>query len=393
MSTRLSRRGLLALAGGAVGGVAAGGVLALDASTEPAATVPFEGEHQAGIVTAQQAHLRMAAYDLSAGRSQFAELLRTWSRAARILTAGRELGATHGSWTPPVDTGEAAGLPPARLTLTIGFGPSLFSRLGLEHRRPAPLIDLPAFPGDALDPQRTGGDLCVQACADDPQVAFHALRNMTRLGMGTVGLRWTQAGFLSRPGNGTPRNLMGFKDGTANLDSADAGLMAANVWADRADGTDWMHGGSYLVSRRVRIRVEAWDRTPIGEQESFVGRRRTSGAPFGGQAEHDPVDPSAIPKGAHIRAANPRTGAVSQRERILRRGYNFDDGIAPGLTQSDAGLMFLAYQRDPRRQFVTIQTRLASHDQLREYLEHTGSGIWAVPPGARAGGHVGETLL
>jgi deferrochelatase/peroxidase EfeB len=168
--------------------------------------------------------------------------------------------------------------------------------------------------------------------------------------------------------------------------------MRSNVWAAASDGQNWIAGGSYLVSRRVRIRIEAWDRTPIGEQESIFGRRKGNGAPFGGSAEHDRVVDSKLPADAHIRLANPRTGAASERQRILRRGYNFDDGMAPGLTQSDAGLFFLAYQRDPRSQFVPIQERLASSDRLNEYIQHTSSGLWAVPPGT-AGGFLAESLL
>ena len=391
--SRLSRRRLLVAAGGAVGAAAAGGVLAADGRSAAADTIPFDGPHQAGIATPQQSHLRMAAFDLTADRAELRSLLRRWTGACRLMTAGHELGAIHGQWSPPVDTGEAAGLPAARLTFTVGFGPSLFSAIGRDSMRPRQLADLPHFPGDALDPARSNGDLCVQACADDPQVAFHAIRNLARIGLGTVALRWTQSGFLSRPSGETPRNLMGFKDGTANLDPTDDARMRRNVWAAASDGQAWMAGGSYLVSRRIRIRVEAWDRSSLHEQEHSVGRRKQSGAPFGGRSEHDPVRVSETPAGAHIRLANPRTGRASEHERILRRGYSFDDGLVAGLTQADAGLMFLAYQRDPRHQFVTIQTRLAASDKLGEYLEHTSSGVWAVPPGARPGGYVGETLF
>jgi deferrochelatase/peroxidase EfeB len=392
-SRRLSRRRLLVAAGGAVGAAAAGGALAADGRSAAADTITFDGPHQAGIVTPQQAHLRMTAFDLNAGREDLRSLLRRWTAAARLMAVGHELGATHGQWSPPVDTGEASGLPPARLTMTVGFGPTLFAKAGLRHRRPAQLADLPRFPGDDLDPARSNGDLCIQACADDPQVAFHAIRNMARIGLGTVELRWTQSGFLSRQGDRTPRNLMGFKDGTANLDPDDGARMRRNVWAAASDGQAWMAGGSYLVSRRIRIRIEAWDRSSLHEQEHSVGRRKGSGAPFGGHGEHDPVRISETPVGAHIRLANPRSGAGSEDERILRRGYSFDDGMVAGLTQADAGLMFLAYQRDPRRQFVTIQRRLAASDKLGEYLLHTSSGVWAIPPGSATDGYVGQSLL
>ena len=392
----MSRRRLLALAGGAVGAAAAGGAITtIDGRTAVTDTVEFHGDHQAGITTPQQAHLRFAAFDLTkASRDDVSRLMRQWTAAAALMAGGRSLGRIESNqWAPPIDTGEADGLPAARLTVTLGLGPTFFDRLGLESQRPEQLAPLPHFAGDALVPGHSDGDLCLQVCADDPQIAYHAQRNLTRIGLGTVALRWTQSGFLGLPGEGrTPRNLMGFKDGTANLDASDAGLMRSNVWAAASDGQTWIAGGSYLVSRRVRIRIEAWDRTPIGEQESIFGRRKGNGAPFGGSSEHDRVVDSKLPADAHIRLANPRKGAASERQRILRRGYNFDDGMAPGLTQSDAGLFFLAYQRDPRIQFVPIQHRLASSDRLNEYIQHTSSGLWAVPPGT-AGGYLAEPLL
>ncbi len=392
----MSRRRLLALAGGAAGAAAAGGAIAtIDGRTAVTDTVEFHGDHQAGITTPQQAHLRFAAFDLTrASRDDVTRLMRRWTAAAALMAGGRSLGRIErNQWAPPIDTGEADGLPAARLTVTLGLGPTFFDRLGLESQRPEQLAPLPDFAGDALVPGHSNGDVCLQVCADDPQIAYHAQRNLTRIGLGTVALRWTQSGFLGLPGEGrTPRNLMGFKDGTANLDASDADLMGSNVWASASDGQPWITGGSYLVSRRVRIRIEAWDRTPIGEQESIFGRRKGNGAPFGGSSEHDRVVDAKLPQDAHIRLANPRTGAASERQRILRRGYNFDDGMAPGLTQSDAGLFFLAYQRDPRAQFVPIQQRLASSDHLNEYIQHTSSGLWAVPPGT-AGGYLAEPLL
>jgi deferrochelatase/peroxidase EfeB len=396
---RLSRRRLLGLAGGiglAVGaGVGIGVDRALDGDTDASGTIPFHGVNQAGITTPQQERLAFAAYDLQLSTpNELRRLLRTWTAAAATFTSGDEFGSrTVNSWQPPTDTGEAAGLRAARLTITFGFGPTLFQRLGLERRRPAQLAPLPAFPGEELDRQRSEGDLCVQACADDAQVAFHAVRNLTRLAFGSASLRWLQTGFLGSPPNqATPRNLMGFKDGSNNLDPSDRGRMAENVWADGVDGQRWMAGGTYLVVRRIRIRTESWDRTAIGEQEQIFGRRKADGAPLGERHEHDPVDVRRLPATAHIRLANPRT-AGSDRERILRRGYNFADGVDPDLAELDAGLFFLAYQRDPRRQFVPIQSRLATGDGLNEYIQHRASAVFAIPPGTKPEGFVGETLL
>jgi deferrochelatase/peroxidase EfeB len=403
MSRTLSRRRLLELAG--VGGVAAvaagsGGVLVARAGESTAGgtagTVPFYGDHQAGIVTPQQRHLQFASYDLTARNiAEVRELLGTWTGLAAHLARGDNPPSTGGELAPPDDTGESSGLDPARLTITFGFGPGMFDdRYGLAARRPPELADLPLFEKDQLDAAQSGGDICIQACSNDPQVAFHAIRNLTRDGRGGASLRWLQRGFLSPTddGSGTPRNLMGFKDGTANLDPTNAERMARNVWAAPGPGFEWMTGGTYLVARKIRIRIEQWDRTALGEQERFVGRQKDSGAPIGGTEEFEAVRTDKLEVASHIRLANPRGGSDSERERILRRGYNFDEGV-DDIGQISAGLYFLGYQQDPRRQFSAIQSRLASSDLLNEYLFHTGSAIFAVPPGAGPGSYIGQRLV
>jgi deferrochelatase/peroxidase EfeB len=384
---------LLASAGLAAGGVVSGSLPASASALARGGRLPFHGRSQGGITTPPQAHLRFAAFDVAGSRTDLAGLLRAWSEAAARMCDGEPVGPVGGDpASAPVDTGDAFGLPASRLTLTIGFGPSLFDgRFGLRGARPAPLVDLPAFRGDRLESTRSGGDLGVQACADDPQVAFHAVRTLARIGRGVVTARWSQAGFDSAPDGRTGRNLMGFKDGTNNLDATDPAVMGRNVWVGSGDGPAWMRGGTYLVTRRIRIRIERWDASDLDEQETDVGRRKVSGAPFGARSEFTPVVPEHEPKHSHIMLANPRT-PESEAERILRRGYSFDDGLRPG-GRLDAGLFFAAFQRDPRRQFVPIQRRLAEHDLLGEYLIHTGSAIFAVPPGCRAGGYVGDTLL
>ncbi|MBC7373887.1 MAG: Dyp-type peroxidase, partial [Frankiales bacterium] len=293
----LTRRSLLGLAGaGAVGvGLAAAGPLLAEGgpSLAGATLVPFHGPHQAGITTAVQGHLHVASFDVTTtDRSALVALLQRWTRAAEQLTAGREVGegATGAPLAPPDDTGEALGHDAARLTLTFGVGPSLFDdRFGLAARRPAALADLPAFPKDALDPARCGGDLFVQACADDPQVAVHAIRTLSRLAAGAAAVRWAQLGFgkasATTTDGPTPRNLFGFKDGTANLTGTDAAGLDEHVWAGADDG--WMTGGSYLVARRIRMTIETWDRTSLAEQERVTGRTKREGAPLGGSRERD----------------------------------------------------------------------------------------------------------
>ena len=362
MTGTLSRRRLLELAG--VGGVAAvaagsGGVLVArggeSTGTGTGGTVPFYGEHQAGILTPQQHHLQFASYDVTASDvAELRDLLGSWTGLAARLTRGEDPYSGGSEFAPPDDTGEAGGLDPARLTLTIGFGPGLFDgRFGLAGKRPPELADLPRFEKDELDPAQSGGDICIQACSNDPQVAFHAIRNLTRDGRGGVSLRWLQKGFLSPTdgGAGTPRNLMGFKDGTANLDPTNADRMDRNVWAAPGAGVGWMAGGSYLVARKIRIRIEQWDRTALGEQETFVGRVKDSGAPIGGTGSTRRSRRASSTSPPTSASRIPRTGADSERERILRRGYNFDEGI-DGIGQIGAGLFFLGYQQDPRRQFV-----------------------------------------
>jgi deferrochelatase/peroxidase EfeB len=409
---RIGRRGFL----GAAGALGATAALAPQTLTAPAGAapdpeqiVPFHGEHQAGIVTPVQDRLMYAAFDVtSEDRTDLVDLLQAWTAAAVRMALGRPVGSDNAdAIAPPDDTGEAFGLTPARLTTTFGFGATLFERDGqarfdLAGKRPEALIDLPEFNSDVLDPARSDGDLSVQICADDPQVAFHALRNLTRIGRGVVNLRWSQLGFgktsTTSPAGATPRNLMGFKDGTNNLKSDDSAALRRSVWVGASDQPAWMRGGSYVVIRRIRMLLEVWDRSSLDDQELTIGRVKASGAPLGAGREHDHVDLAArahgdpvIPIDAHVRLAAP---SVNDGAALLRRGYSFTDGIDPMRNQLDAGLFFIAYQRDPRRQFVPVQQRLGQQDALNEYIRHTTSGVYACPPGVKgAGGFVGQELF
>jgi deferrochelatase/peroxidase EfeB len=286
--------------------------------------------------------------------------------------------------------------------LTIGFGPSLFDdRFGLASKRPAALVDLPLFPKDKLDLVRSGGDLCIQACANDPQVAVHAVRNLVRLGFGVTEVRWSQLGFGRSSSTSrsqmTPRNLFGFKDGTNNIKSEDIDVLRDQVWATADDGQPWMMDGTYLVARRIRMHIETWDREPLEGQERIVGRTKGTGAPLGQTAEFDQVDlnvggaggKKVIAEDAHVRLASHETLSGA---KILRRGYNFVDG-SDGVGHLEAGLFFLAFNRDTRKQYIPMQTALSSKDAMMEYLQHTGSAHFAVPPGVREGGYWGDGLF
>ena len=259
-------------------------------------------------------------------------------------------------------------------------------------------IDLPPFPGDVLDPRRSDGDLGIQVCAEDPQVVMHAVRNLVRIGRGTVLARWIQQGFIPATHDETPRNLMGFKDGTNNPDIASDAAMDAAVWVPQEERQAWMRGGTYLVFRRIRILVEFWDRTILDEQERTIGRRKGSGAPMGAAAEFDPLPleakdadgEPAIPIDAHVRLAAP---AMNRGATMLRRGYSFADGLDPVTGEIDAGLLFLAFQQHPETQFVRVQNALAGVDALNEYIKHVGSAIFAVPGGIAPGASVGDALF
>lgn len=410
----MTRRG--ALAGAAALGIGAGldrllagsGGAASGSTASGSASVPFHGAHQAGIATPVQSFLSFAAFDLATGRREdLRHLLQDWTEAAIELTRGRPYGPLSAPPDEvPFDGGEAVGLGPARLTITVGFGPGLFGsrgrdRLGLARRRPPALRPLPSFRGERLDPRRCGGDLCLQACADDPQVAFHAIHLLNGLAGPTATLRWTQQGFgrtsSTSRSQTTPRNLFGFKDGTDNIKAEDGGAMEGFVWVGRGEGPRWMTGGSYLVARRIRFRFPVWDNTSLEDQQRAIGRYKLSGAPLGARREYDPVDLAAtehgrptIPAHAHIRLASP---SYNDGQQILRRGYSYAEPAEAGAGQIDAGLFFLCYQRDPRRQFIPMQRRLAAADALNRHTVHTGSAIFACPPGVRRGGFLGEGLF
>jgi deferrochelatase/peroxidase EfeB len=418
----MRRRNLLTVGGASVVGAAAFGAASAASPPEfagttsvadPSLAVPFYGAHQAGIITPAQDRLHFAAFDvISKDRADLVNLLKAWTRAADRMTGGQPagpIGAVSGSpEAPPDDTGEALDLPPSALTLTVGFGPTLFrdatgrDRFGIADKRPAALADLPAFAREAIQPEISGGDLCVQACANDPQVAVHAIRNLARIAFGVASLRWSQLGFgrtsSTSRAQATPRNLFGFKDGTANLKLEDGELLERQLWVQHEDGPDWMTGGSYLVSRKIRMMIENWDRSALADQEQTIGRSKGSGAPLGGSKEFDAPDfakqssdgDPVIPVDSHVRLAHPdaNNGAY-----LLRRGYQFVDG-SDGLGRLDSGLFFLAYQRDPRRQFVPIQTRLSRQDALNEYIRHVSSALFACPPGVSGpADHWGSTLL
>nr|MCW2727467.1 deferrochelatase/peroxidase EfeB [Aeromicrobium sp.] len=419
----LSRRRLLGAAG--LGALAAGtagagaGYAMADTSPPPVVVDPdalpirFEGVHQAGIVTPSQDRLYFVALDLTTeDRNSLIALLKQWTVAARQMTQGNdvgEMGAVGGSpYSPPEDTGEALGLPPSGLTITIGFGRGMFvddkgkARFGLDGLLPDRLTDMPSFSGDRLDDALSGGDIAIQACANDPQVAVHAVRNLVRIAFGRASVRYSQMGFgrtsSTSSAQVTARNLFGFKDGTNNIKVEEKKAVDDFVWVHQEDGPAWLVGGSYLVTRKIDMRIETWDRESLTGQQAIMGRTKGSGGPMSGGDEFAAIDfdatnedgEPAIDLKSHVRLAHPD---FNNGAKLLRRGYNFVDG-SNGLGQLSAGLFFISYQRDPA-QFVQIQRSLAglNNDLLNEYIVHVGSGLFACPPGVGPTGYWGEKLF
>ncbi|NKY87925.1 Dyp-type peroxidase [Nocardia veterana] len=395
MAERLSRRRLLS-GGAAAAGAAGVAGLTLgadrwsrrDNTPDPGtACEPFYGPHQAGVATAPQLHAAFVAFDLRPGttRADIAGLLRIWSGDAARLTQGEPALA---------DTEPELAARPARLTVTIGFGPRLFTVAGLDAARPDWLAQLPPFSIDRLDSAFCEGDLLLQVCADEATTVAHAVRALTRSVSSLVTVRWTQRGFRNAAAGQTMRNLMGQIDGTVNIAAgADFDRL---VWDD-GRARPWLQGGTSMVLRRIAMNLDTWDELDPEGRELTVGRRIATGAPLTGTRETDDPDFAAvdahgipvIPPSAHIARAH----HTSDGERFLRRGYNYDDAPAPGAT-SNSGLLFAAYQRDIAAQYLPVQRRLAEFDALNTWTTPVGSAVFVIPPGiADKQGYIGQTLL
>jgi deferrochelatase/peroxidase EfeB len=373
-------------------------------ANELSTRVPFDAEHQAGILTPAQAQGSFVALDsLAPDRSTLIAALRDLSTRARSLTQGDTVGAEEID-DPPPDSGILGPVnAPDQMTVTIAFGASLFDeRYGLHAMRPTGLERMPNFAHDNLEPTRTHGDVLLSVCAGQRDTVTHAVRELMRSVAGHLTPRWRIDGFQSArrgptPAN-NPRNLFAFRDGTANPDVEDARLMDELIWvqADRGEPA-WALGGTYQVVRTIRMHVEFWDRVGMFEQQNMIGRYRVSGAPLGGRNEfEDPrydLDPEGkrIPLLAHIRLANPRTPQTAD-QRILRRGYNYDRGIDQA-GNLDQGLVFVAFNQDVQRQFATLQTRLEAEEMV-DYITPVGGGYFFVPRGAGGPGDwVGSGLF
>jgi deferrochelatase/peroxidase EfeB len=393
-----SRRSLLKL--GAASGVASFGMAASPrpraAETDEIETShqaqPFFGAHQSGIVTPQPAAAVIVAFDvLARNRADLEQLFRKLTERITFLMVGGPV-PTRDPLLPPADSGLLGPVVvPDNLTVTVAVGESLFDhRFGLEHLKPKHLVRMSRFPNDALDAGLCHGDMLIQFCANREETVIHALRDIIKNTPGLLAVRWKIDGFLPadtvrRLGKETVRNMLGFKDGTANLAASDAELMNRYVWIERGgDEPPWTAGGTYQVVRIIRNLVERWDRTPLNEQQKIIGRYKTSGAPLGAESERDLPDYGAdadglrIPLTAHIRRANPRTPETNAN-LILRRPYNFSRG-ANSNGQLDMGLLFVCFQSSLTAGFIAVQSRL-NGEALEEYIKPIGGGYFFALPG------------
>ncbi|WEG13715.1 iron uptake transporter deferrochelatase/peroxidase subunit [Pullulanibacillus sp. KACC 23026] len=354
--------------------------------------IPFYGEHQAGIITPQQTYMYLASFELmTESKQEVVKLFKRWTKLGELFTVGNwELDSANKA-LPPNDTGESIGFSPGNLTMLLGLGPTFFwkngkDRLGLAHKMPKFLKKIPNVGNQKLDPNLSDGDICIQVCSEDKQVVFHAIRNLIKEGVGTVSLKWLQDGFFSGAKGETKRNLFGFKDGTANPSLANKKEVKEIVWAG-SDEPSWMVGGTYLAYRKIRMFIEEWDQDSLQDQEDTLGRRKQSGAPMGKVHEFDEVDASKMPVDSHVRITH-TTG-----DPILRRSYNYANGVDALTGKMEAGLAFISFQKNPWKSFFPKLKKMGESDALNEYTMHIGSALFAVPRGVKKGEYIAQPLF
>ncbi|MDF5706853.1 MAG: iron uptake transporter deferrochelatase/peroxidase subunit [Nostoc sp. S4] len=407
ITSRISRRDLL------IGMAAAGGVAALttlsfrtflgNSEDTTQEKQPFFGIHQAGILTPAPASALMVSFDVVASTKQdLVRLFKTLTERIEFLMAGGT-PKTVDPKLPPPDSGVlGTKVFPDNLTITVAVGASLFdNRYGLNNLKPKHLTTMTSFRNDALDANLCHGDLLLQFCSNTAETNIHALRDIIKNFPGLLSLRWKIQGFLpphtiKKLGKDTVRNLLGFKDGTANLDVTDNRLMNKVVWVQpNTDEPAWTAGGTYQVVRVIRNFVERWDRTPLQEQQRIIGRDKDIGAPLGMKNEHDvpnyqqDAQGKQIPLDAHIRLANPRK---SESSLILRRGFNYSREFDKS-GQLDMGLLFVCFQSNLEKGFISVQERL-NGEPLEEYIKPIGGGYFFALPGVSTkDGYLGQSLL
>jgi deferrochelatase/peroxidase EfeB len=363
----------------------------------------FRGPHQTGITHPANEQGLLAAFTVTAAdRDELRDTFVALTDEIERLMTGEPYEERDPAY-PPVYTGTVGNPPPpADLSVVVSVGASLFDeRYGLGDRRPAALEKMPFLANDRLDPERSHGDVLLTITSAHEDINLFALRQLHRATRGTMALHWMLGGYNrrteARPGEAGNRNLMGFIDGTANLDAADDEVMDRYVWVQADDDEpDWAAGGTYHAVRVIRMLVEFWDRTRLSEQEALIGRLKDTGAPFGGEVETDLPDYADDPDGevtpldAHIRLANPRT-PETEDDLIFRAGLSFSRGFDDS-GQLDQGLAFVSFQRR-MAQFLNTQQRLAG-EPLEEYILPEGGGFFFALPGVESDdGVLGEGLF
>ena len=401
--TKFTRRGFLAGASasagalvGASAGALIGGKQAASAAEIAAQTAvlkrseKFHGTHQNGIELELQTFTNFVSLDLrdETDRSAMKRWMKILTNDIERLTIGEPILA---------DAQPQLALGPARLTVTVGFGAPLFSKLGIEDQRPESLQELPSFKVDALREEFSGGDVLLHVSADDPIVLSHAVRTLVSDSMAFATVRWTQQGFSNAqgvvPSGVRQRNLMGQVDGT---DNPQFGTEDFNnlVWIN--EGPQWIRGGTILVLRRIAMQLNTWDKLGRTDKEQVIGRHLDSGAPLGSKNETDPLDLSAvderglkvIPNFAHVRRASP----TNPKERFFRRPFNYEVGTAADGTP-DVGLLWTAYQKNVNEQYLPVQKRLDEFDLLSKWTSPIGSSVWGIARGVKKGNVLAEDLF
>lgn len=346
---------------------------------------PFFGVHQSGIETQPQSHVTLIAFDIHKGVDQEAmgRLMRVWTSDAAVLTKGEAIIS---------DSQPEMAKNPARLTVTFGFGQSLFKKLRISEKWPLKVDEIPAFPIDKLEKRWSGGDLLIQVAGDDPQSIFHAVHELSRSAAPFAKIIWQQRGFLNSPGvneGNSARTLLGQVDDQANAKPGTPDF-DNNAWS--TSPTHFVEGTTMVV-RRIVMNFGTWDRLSAKRKSEVIGRTLKDGTPLSGGTPNSPLDLNkkidgapAIGLSAHARVAH-----TSSSEGIIRRGFNFDDGYTSQGVH-DAGMIFISFQKDVDS-YIKIQSALAEIDELNKWITHTGSALFVIPAGVQKGDWVGQSFF
>ena len=354
--------------------------------------IDFFGKHQAGIITPSQAYGYFVAFDLTVTTvKEVKQLLRDWTLLAQTVAKGETMENSNNSLLPPNDTGDSLGLDAQNLTITIGYGQTFFEkdgvdRFGLREKTPQHLKPMPKIAHDSLQENLCDGDILFQICADDRQVCFHAVRNLIRMSSGRATVRFLENGFIKGGKGETPRNLFGFKDGTANVEHDTRAGYNEVVWANATE-PNWFQNGSYLGYRKIKMLLEIWDRSSLTDQEDTFGRHKVSGAAYGRKDEFEPVILSKQPVDSHVKLAK------DIKKQMHRRAFSYQNGIDELTGNIDAGLLFVAFTKNPSEQYIPMLQLMGKKDKLNEYTLPIGNGLYACQSGLKKGEYFGQQLF